>query len=334
MKVRSFNWKVIVSVAACSVLAGPLAADDADFNARCTAPGVIKCVGFDGAADIQHNSTLYPAAGGAFRGTIDTGIKASGNGSLRFEIPAGSGANASGYWSAYMGQQFGANTTFYVQFRQRFSQAMLDTRFVTGSGSTTYWKQIILHKAGSSCASIELTTGNIQNRGFPQMYSQCGAQPLDTNLPGGDYGLQQGDYDCRYQNPSDCSFYQANEWMTFYYEIHLGSWGTPSSYIKAYVAYEGGPMLQFIDLPNTRLNYNNSPSDTYDTVDLLTYMTGKSGSQSHPTAYAWYDELIVSTQPIAGPNGEVVSNDPPPPPPVTPPADTVAPNPPYSLAFQ
>lgn len=333
MKVRSFNWTLVVCVAACSVMAGPSVADDADFNARCTAPGVIKCVGFDSTADIQHNVTLFPAAGGAFRGTIDTTTRASGAGSLKFEIPAGSGPNAAGYWSSYMGQQFGANTTFYVQFRQRFSPEMIDTRFLTGTGGTTYWKQVIFHELGSTCDSIELTTGNIQNRGFPQMYTECGANPLDTSLPGGDFGLQQGDYDCRFQNQNstDCSEYHPNEWMTFYYEIHLGDWGTESSYIKAYVAYEGGPMLQFIDLPNTRLNFNDSPNDTYDTIDLLTYMTGKSGTQSHPTAYSWYDEFIVSTQPIAGPNGEVVSSNPPP---VVPPVDTVPPDAPHALVFQ
>jgi hypothetical protein len=38
-------------------------------------------------------------------------------------------------------------------------------------------------------------------------------------------------------------------------------------------------------------------------VTLLTYMTGRSASISAgPTAYTWYDELIVSTTPVAAPN--------------------------------
>ena len=130
--------------------------------------------------------------------------------------------------------------------------------------------------------------------------------------------------------------YRANEWMTFYYEVRLGNWGSNTSHIKAWVAYEGEPLRQFIDLPNTQLLYNYSPSDGYDAVDLLTYMTGKSGSQSHPTAYSWYDELIISTQPIAGPSGDVIPSTPPPPspPPVTPPADTTAPDAPTRLEFE
>jgi len=38
-------------------------------------------------------------------------------------------------------------------------------------------------------------------------------------------------------------------------------------------------------------------------VTLLTYMTGRSSTISAgPTAYTWYDELIVSSQPVAPPN--------------------------------
>jgi len=36
-------------------------------------------------------------------------------------------------------------------------------------------------------------------------------------------------------------------------------------------------------------------------VYLTTYMTGKDQGADHPTAFAWYDELIVSTEPIAVP---------------------------------
>jgi len=34
---------------------------------------------------------------------------------------------------------------------------------------------------------------------------------------------------------------------------------------------------------------------------LLAYMTNKDPKISHPTAYTWYDELIVSKNPIARP---------------------------------
>jgi hypothetical protein len=39
----------------------------------------------------------------------------------------------------------------------------------------------------------------------------------------------------------------------------------------------------------------------FNSVYLTTYMTNKDSAADHPTAYAWYDELIVSTEPIAPP---------------------------------
>jgi hypothetical protein len=40
---------------------------------------------------------------------------------------------------------------------------------------------------------------------------------------------------------------------------------------------------------------NNHPGHDYDCLTLLTYMTNKDASKDLPTAYASYDELIVST---------------------------------------
>ncbi len=298
----------------------------ADFQTRCAGAGVVKCVGFDSSSDIPHNSVLRPASDGAFRGTIDASIRASGNGSLRFEVPSNSDANASGSYLDSLGGSFGQNSKFYVQFRQRFSDAMVNTNFAPGSG----WKQVIFHAYNKSCGSVELTTQNIYLRGFPQMYTDCGGRSLQTNLGNGDALLQQGDYDCHYQsqNGSDCGWYVADEWITFYYEIEIGNWYQPNSNIRAYMAYEGQPLKQFIDIRNFALSYNNSSSDSYQQIQLTTYHTNKDSSQSHPTAYVWYDELIVSTQPIAPADGSIPPQAPPPPQ-----ADTTAPAAPTSVEF-
>jgi hypothetical protein len=287
-------------------------AADADFARRCQTPGVLKCVGFDSSSEIT--PSLLPAWDGVFRGTLDTTIKASGAGSLRFTIPPFSQANSSGAWAASLGDNFGPGEAFYVQFRQRFSPEMLTTFFEPGTG----WKQAIFHMASKTCASIELTTQNTWLYGFPQMYTDCGGRAFAVTLSNGTILLQQGDYNCRYgaTNSNDCSYYKSNQWMTFYYEVKLGNWGQSNSSIKAWVAYEGGSLKQFINMVNYRLDYNSSPSDVYNYITLLTYHTSKSGSQNHPTAYTWYDELIVSTQPIPAPGSAT---------------DTVPPAPPTSL---
>ena len=273
--------------------------DTGEFLRRCQSSGVVKCVGFDSPSDIE--PFLSHDGEGLIRGTLDKTIKASGAGSLRFEIPSHSGQNSSGSWVSGMGGTFGPGDTFYVQFRQRFDKAMISTNF-GGNG----WKQAVFHTQPTGCGSIELTTQNTYLRGFPQMYTDCGARGFEIPIKGGaDFLLQQGDYNCKYsnRNPKDCSMYHPDQWMTFYYEIKLGQWGTPTSSIQAWVAYEGEPLKKFIDIRNYVLNFNDGPADRYDTITLMPYNTHKPWTQTNPVAYTWYDELIVSKQPIPPPAG-------------------------------
>ena len=46
---------------------------------------------------------------------------------------------------------------------------------------------------------------------------------------------------------------------------------------------------------------NSNPDAKYDKLWLLPHNTNKDSSASHPTAYTWYDELIVSTKRIPDP---------------------------------
>ena len=108
------------------------------FTERCAQPGVVKCVGFDSAADFStgsggtngaygFNSGIIPPSGTTdyTRATMDTAVKASGNGSLKFTIPSNSGSDTSGTYftnfSSDLSVQFGENSEFFVQWRQRFS---------------------------------------------------------------------------------------------------------------------------------------------------------------------------------------------------------------------
>ncbi len=259
----------------------------------CDSQGVVKCVGFD--TDSEVIPFLLPAGDGSLRGALDSSIYANGGGSLRFEIPSNTGANSSGSWLSDLGDDFSAGDRFYVSFKQRFSRDFLEQRY--GGGG---WKQVIIHGANASCASVELTTQNTFHRGFPQMYTDCGGRSFDVDLGNGDFLLQQGYYNCHYQNQNanDCSYYRPDQWITFYYEIELGQWGTETSDIRAYIAYEGGALKQFIDMKNYRLDYNDSPADAYNRIQLTPYHTGKDSSLSHAVGYTWYDDLVVSTEPL------------------------------------
>lgn len=305
---------------------GGVQADDADFQRRCSAAGVIKCMGFDSPSEVVLGRTLIPAWDGEYRGTFDTTIKASGASSLKFEVPQYSAANTSGAALLDMGGNFGQGSTFYLQFRQRFNQVMLDTDFKSDG-----WKQVIIHRDGPSCTSVALVTQNTWNQGYPIMYTDCGARQLKQTLSDGDQLLQQGDYDCRYRSrPNGCGMYAANQWMTFSYRVQIGEWDTPTSSIQAWMSYEGQPLKKFIDMSNFVLRYSSSPSDTYSKVQLTPYQSKKDTSQAHPTGYTWYDELIVSTAPIAGPEGDVPSDGGT----TEPPADSTPPAPPTAQFFQ
>jgi len=276
-----------------------------DFNARCHAAGVLVCQGFDSPlisiAAKWPSPGLYPGADNLIHGSFDRTQRASGEGSLRFEILTHTGANAAGSWRQPFGRNFGEGATFYVQFRERFSPEMLHNDW-----SDTSWKQVIFHNEGATCADVELTTGQFYHEGFPIMYTECGSRGIVTNDGTPPYKLEQGDYNCWYGNfnPKDCFRYPANQWLTFYYQISIGHWGKPDSSINAWVGLDGKLPRQWIKMPNFVLK-NDHPGHDYDCLTLLTYMTNKKAGQDLPTAYAWYDELIVSTKPIAPPTAAI-----------------------------
>lgn len=283
-----------------------------DFQQRCAAPGVLVCEGFDDPARFRPAyypaSGLYPSGAGLFKGTIDSSITASGRGALRFEIDPYTSANSAGFWRQAFGKAFGPHSTFYVQFRFRISPEMLTQDWGDSSGNTS-WKVAIFHNFPKTCGSVELTTQENYLYGLPIMYTECGGRGMFTNGGKPPYLKQQGDtpttgYNCAfgtdYKKDPKCFRFEPNTWMTFYYQISIGDWGKPNSTIQAWVALPGQPFKQWVNMPNFVLDVD-TPGNDYDSVDLLNYMTGKDPKANHATAYTWYDELIVSSKPIAAP---------------------------------
>lgn len=277
--------------------AGPVSTADADFRARCSAPGVVKCTGFDTPADFA-DGLVSPSGDNRVFPEPDRQVYASGGGALRFTIPARSPANSSGYWADSLGRKFGPGDKLHLQFRQRFSKSMLNTEFEPKAG----WKQFILYPASHpSCTTLQFVMINGYLRGFPTMYASCGSMGLETELPDGDIRIQQGEVDCRYRDMSGCMRYAPDEWMTFYFEFDLGEFGSPSTRIRAWMGYQGKPLRQIIDQKNFSLDYDSSASERLNRIQLTPYHTDKNYEQVHPIAYTWYDELIVATTPIAAP---------------------------------
>jgi hypothetical protein len=303
---------------------------------------VIKCVGFDDPSDFNtgsggtsgaygQNSGIFPPSGTTdyTRATRDTSLKASGNSSLKFTLPANAGSDAAGSWftnfSTDLKTQFGENSEFYIQWRQRFSPEFLSTKFAGGGG----WKQVIIGTGDqpggafqTSCSALETVTQNTLHRGFAQMYNSCegstshGAYyPFEEAVPPYDFKLQNARPSpfCLYSQSSgsyfppigNCFGYFANEWMTFQVHIKTGPRVNDefvNSHVDLWIAREGQASEQVFKWGPWNLSAG-SPSENqrYGKIWLLPYNTGRDSSVTNPVTYTWYDELIISTNRIADP---------------------------------
>jgi hypothetical protein len=279
-----------------------------DFAARCDAKGVLVCRGFDAESELSPVS-LETETGAENDNTgsrehlvIDGDVKVSGEGALRFEIAGRTAANHSGAFRQLIGRAFGPGTSFYVQFRLRLSSEFVSIPWDAVVGSSP--KIVIFHHHSATCNDIEWT--QVMNGWYDHiatMYTHCGQY-----APGQDddpITMQQGDYDCvygtDYANDPECFKYPPDKWLTFYFKGTMGAWGEPTSHLEAWVAQDGGPYEQWIDEPDFTLHAEDESVEGFDSVYLTTYMTNKDASADHATAYAWYDELIVSSEPIAPP---------------------------------
>ena len=305
------------------------ATPEADFAARCAATGVVLCKGLDTETELQ-SSEMGSAGDGTRQGFVDTAQKASGAGSLKFTFRAGNRSqNIGGYWETDLGYKFVAGDTIHVQYRWRATPEYF-------SHNKNYWrsslKQINIHGPNSTCQGSEFTT--VIDGGQVSMYTACGiGWHTDVNTNAlldrctDDCLIQQGSnltaspngsgYNCHYQNQfvgdglgSGCYYPTSNEWITHYEIIKLGTFGGSNSTVAAFESRDGGPYRQWQRVSG--VHWVNNLDNNFTKLRFETYMTEIAGSAPSP-AYVWYDELIVSKQPIAAPGAaaaEVTPNPP------------------------
>jgi hypothetical protein len=282
------------------------------FALRCASPDVVHCVSFDTADQIPDltKRELGDRQGRGPMGVVRDNASgqvpeldcavAVGGCSLRFTIPSRSGAGTSGSWfvnfSDDFSVRFGEGEEFYVQWRQRFSRAFLETRYLGGG-----WKQAIVGEGDRpgyapdgkvvwSCTQLELVVQNTYQRGYPQMYHSCGEK------------------DGHYEPLPDYRSidYEPDQWMTFQVRVKIGTWYKNdrrypgNSTIELWVGREGEASRRAVIAKNYDIA-NTTPGAKYGKLWLLPYQTGKDAKQEHPVGYTWYDEVIVSRAPIPDP---------------------------------
>jgi hypothetical protein len=300
-----------------------------NFQSRCAQAGVIVCQGFDTASVFAQPT--WPATGLYYGMDCpslparcvqqDANVSFSGASSARWDIYGNTGENAEGNWVQNFPQTFGPSTTFYVQyaFRADPNWVSIDWTKTGPEGSNTAPKLSIFHNHAATCAAEEITIHNHNSWTTPTAYSDCGNEQFTTKLDGvtctsyPPFLLQQGftapapftGEKCQWADEGPvgtCFRIQANTWYTLYFKIHVGNWGEANSSLEAWFAPQGHGMKKFISVLLYKLNQDKDAAG-FDALTLTQYMTGKQTRAKHPTAHVWYDELIVSAQPIPAPTG-------------------------------
>lgn len=318
----------------------PIPHRGAPFATRCAQPGLVRCVRFDDVSDFntgsgglngayQQNAGIMPPYGTSdyTRAVRDTTAKASGNGSLKFTVPANAGADTSGMYftnfSTDLNTQFGENSEFYVQWRQRFS-----LEFLINNANGGGWKQIIIGTRDqpgtwySSCTAPETVLHNDYYRGFAQMYKSCDgsashgpSDPFEQPFGASDFKLQNARPSpyCLYSQKNssyfppvgDCFGYFADEWMTSRSASSSGrALATSSSTATAWCGLpaRGQPSQLVINFgPYSLTAGDPSTNQRFAKPWPTPYKTGRDASATQPVAYTCYEEPIISRKPIADP---------------------------------
>jgi hypothetical protein len=306
-----------------------------DFQNRCNAGGVIVCDNLNSSAGLPQRSCSGSTStlSGLFLdcfdstsvyGTVDTTTYTSGGGSLLFTIPGTAGSDPAGYYRRLFASSqdtlpsgatvFGQNSDFYFQYRQRMDTAYLTNVWPANGGGETYWKQFIMSNDSATCSQEDLVVVNDVNEGYPLAYSQCGALPFQRTVNSVLYneftqnlltGSGPSGYNCAYgsaQPNANCFNYPANTWVTYYFHVHVGTWGSANSLVEGWVATPSAPTYKQWLYMNNLTYFQDAGSPGFDMITLLAYWTNRNGNVSAgPVSHTWYNELIVSTQPIAAP---------------------------------
>lgn len=258
----------------------------ADWQRRSRAQGVVVAVGFDHidewakySYDRDKCNPAYQVQTGTFgksgcrNNAWDSRIRASGAGSVRFDILSQTGEGAGGNiaipFGDYATNQFGANSEFWVSWRQR-----MDKRFIAGflaaggGGRFANAKQVIIaqgdmpigdgkrHVTGNACSEAEVVvvSSNPGNRmPYPVGYIECGRYVFfEQVLPPSSYaGNAAGSTPLTRQNmrknaqkqfncighpdtldQSGCFTYRPDEWISYMVHLKLGPEGQAVSSVS------------------------------------------------------------------------------------------------------
>lgn len=302
------NLFVVCATAAADCYALRLTVQDADsdFGRRCHAPGVTVCESFDTIGDYTHGVKYFNGDGSFDGADLDTSVKTSGTGALRFNLPSGRAtSNISGDFRVCIrtpctidgndttAPGFGFPSDFWMSWRIRASATMVSNLvdYWRAGASRTGWKSVNLHNgAQGSCGSLEIT--KTIDTSFPDgttqiWYKECSPGITTDSSGNGDGGspyFQQGNltqstatngFWCDWNDNENygtgtgqgCFGWQwTAEWLTFIEHYQIGNNGAATSQLDAWIYREGSTTALQI------LNVNN---------ETLTYGSNPVGQRTY-----------------------------------------------------
>lgn len=285
--------------------------------------GVVQAIRFPSAANvnayIHHDSAQANLVFDAADGIL-------GDGCLKINVPSGDGSN-SGNWRAPMnaswitdGQGFGS-TAFYIQFRVKLGPNRLTPSNNGGGFKLCNLSEYRFSSPDSSAShpANEIVVNNQNWRGILGAYREHpvgGPTSFETTDGNGDIHLQtavdngSGISDkfaryCLYQSgngSTGCWRFHEQEWFTIYYRIQIADYGGSGTgnAIDIYVARDGETSYtQLFNNRNFVIGADGTLPQGINGIWLLPYDTNRTNASY--TTWHKYDQVIVSTQPIACP---------------------------------
>ena len=289
------------------------------FRDRCAQPGVVKCVGFDTPADFNigaggkagaygQNHGIYPPSGTTdyTRAAMDTEVKASGKGSLRFTVPSNTGADSSGSWFT----NFSTDLSDPVRREQRVLRPVapalqpgvpdeqVHERRRLEARHHRHWRQAghalpLLHGAGDRDAGGDQTRLSdhvqlVHRFCIPRAYDG-----FDERFGSSDFKLQNGrpaPYCLSSQSSTwyfppvgNCFGYLPGEWFTYQIHVKIGPRvgdEFTNSYVTLWGARQGQPSELIIQWGPYNLTAGSADKRSALRQDLAAALQHRQGSDA------------------------------------------------------
>jgi hypothetical protein len=295
-----------------------------DLEALCSSEDVVRCFGFDSQAEVD---ALYVSEScvnepvGQCHGVVDLDVKHSGEGALRFVVPATpigpAGSDDVGAFdlnfspdttneprSAAYPIQFDVGSSFYVSWAQRIDAQMLDEAYETSG-----WYALTVGPGDQPTgeapyySAMALGVGNTLGMGIPQvggtLYDPAqGCRITDaTTFDSQNRLLVQNAVGCAYERlDPGCFFYAPDAWQRFELGVHFGGFMAELTRVEPWAANDGGAPVKLIDL---EVGVCEPPAGesalSYGKAWLPPGMPNRMPVARD--AFIWYDDLVISRAP-------------------------------------